>query len=110
MEIVRIFDNYDAAQRARSELLAAGFSDASVRLSSQIDEAGPAESNFSVGNDPKVVGGQAYSRTFEPEGEQSLFLMTVRARDPVQAEEAARICARYGARSGDPGDYPPGAG
>ena len=39
MEIVRIFDNYGAAQRARSGLLAAGFSAASVRLSSQIDEA-----------------------------------------------------------------------
>lgn len=110
MEIVRIFGNYDAAQRARSELLAAGFGDADVRLSSQIDEAGPAVSNFSVGNDPKVMGGEAYSRTFEPEAEQSLFLMVVMARDPVQAEQAAQICARYGARSGDPGDNPPGAG
>lgn len=109
MEIVRIFDNYDAAQRARTELLAAGFSDASVRLSSQIDEAGPEESNFTVGNDPDVVGGQAYSRTFEPEGEQSLYLMTVAARDPAQAEQVLQICARYGARSGDPGDHPPGA-
>ncbi len=110
MEIVRIFDNYDAAQRARTALLAAGFSDATVRLSSQIDEAGPGESNFSVGNDPNVVGGQAYSRTFEPEGEQSLFLMQVAVRDEEQAQQVKRMCAQYGARSGDPGDHPPGAG
>lgn len=109
MEIVRIFDNYDAAQRARTALLAAGFSDANVRLTSQIDEAGPGESNFTVGNDPSVVGGQAYSRAFEPERQQSLFLMTVAARDPEQAGVAADICLRYGARSGDPGDFPPGA-
>lgn len=110
MEIVRIFDNYDAAQQAREALLMAGFSDASVRLNTMIDEAGPGESNFTVGNDPDVVGGQAYSRTFEPEQQQGLFLMRVAAADPGRAELAAQICMRYGGRSGDPGDYPPGAG
>ncbi|GAB3454967.1 hypothetical protein GCM10027321_06920 [Massilia terrae] len=109
MEIVRIFDNYDAAQQARNALLAAGFSDASVRLKTMIDEAGPGQSNFTVGNDPDVVGGQAYSRTFEPEHQQGLFLMRVVASEPGQAEQAAQICMRYGARSGDPGDHPPGA-
>ncbi len=108
MEIVRIFENYDAAQQARSELLAAGFDDDHVRLKTQIDEAGPVESNFTVGNDPKVVGGEAYSRTFEPERQHGHFLMRVVADDGLQAERAAQICERYGATSGDPAENPPG--
>jgi hypothetical protein len=108
MEIVRIFENYDAAQQARSELLAAGFDDGHVRLKTKIDEAGPGESNFTVGNDPKVVGGEAYSRTYAPEGQQGHFLMMVEASDGAQAERAAQICARYGATSGDPAENPPG--
>jgi hypothetical protein len=107
-QIVRMFDNYDAAQRARSELLAEGFDDSHVRLKTQIDEAGPGESNFTVGNDPDVVGGEAYSRTFAPEGQQGHFLMMVEASDGAQAQRAAEICARYGATSGDPAENPPG--
>jgi hypothetical protein len=107
-QIVRMFDNYDAAQRARSELLAAGFDDDHVRLKTQIDEAGPTESNFTVGNDPAVVGGEAYSRTFAPERQQGHFLMMVEAVDGQQAERAAQICDRYGATSGDPAENPPG--
>jgi hypothetical protein len=108
MEIVRIFENYDAAQQARSELLAAGFDDGHVQLKTQIDEAGPAVSNFTVGNDPKVVGGEAYSRTFAPEGQEGHFLMMVEASDGAQAVRAAEICDRYGATSGDPAENPPG--
>jgi hypothetical protein len=107
-QIVRVFDNYEAAQRARSELLAEGFDDNHVRLKTQIDEAGPGESNFTVGNDPAVVGGEAYSRTYAPEGQQGHFLMMVKASDGAQAERAAEICARYGATSGDPAENPPG--
>jgi hypothetical protein len=108
MEIVRVFENYEAAQQARNELLAAGFDDDHVRLKTQIDEAGPVQSNFTVGNDPKVVGGEAYSRTFAPEGQQGHFLMRVVADDGLQAERAAQICERYGATSGDPAENPPG--
>ncbi|MGZ5199070.1 MAG: hypothetical protein ACXWC4_04800 [Telluria sp.] len=107
-QIVRMFDNYDAAQRARSELLAAGFDDGHVRLKARIDEAGPGKSNFTVGNDPDVVGGEAYSRTFAPEGQQGHYLMMVEADDGAQAERAAQICDRYGATSGDPAENPPG--
>jgi hypothetical protein len=108
MEIVRIFENYEAAQQARSELLAAGFDDGHVQLKTQIDEAGPGRSNFTVGNDPKVVGGEAYSRTFAPEGQEGHFLMMVEASDGDQAARAAQICDRYGATSGDPAENPPG--
>jgi hypothetical protein len=107
-QIVRLFENYEAAQRARSELLAAGFGDDEVQLSVAIDEAGPGRSNFTVGNDPGVVGGEAYKKTFAPEGQLGHYVMMVSASDDAQAEQAAVICAHYGATSGDPAQQPPG--
>lgn len=106
-QIVRIFDNYDAAQRARAELIASGFADERVQLKVKQDEAGPAKSNFTVGNDPNVVGGQAYSRTYAPTNQVEYFMMTVLANDPGEAEGAASIMARHGATSGDPVQQPP---
>jgi hypothetical protein len=106
--IVRMFENFEAAQRARSELLAAGFGDDHVRLTVADDEAGPGRSNFTVGNDPKVVGGEAYSRTFAPEGQLGHYVMMVSASDKAQAEQAEVILAHYGATSGDPAQHPPG--
>jgi hypothetical protein len=100
--IVRMFDNFDAAQLARDALLAAGFGDADVQLKTFEDEAGPGISNFTVGNDPAVVGGEAYQHTYAPGPRTGQFLMLVDAIDVARAEQAAAILARYGATSGDP--------
>jgi hypothetical protein len=108
--IVRMFANLDAAQRARDELLGAGFGEADVQLKTFEDEAGPGISNFTVGNDPDVVGGEAYQRTFAPEPQAGQFLMMVNAADPLQAEQAAAILARHGATSGDPARQAPRGG
>jgi hypothetical protein len=107
-QIVRIFENYEAAQRARSELLAAGLREDDVELTVANDEAGPGRSNFTVGNDPKVVGGEAYSKTFAPEGWTGHYIMQVSVSDDDQAEQAAIILAHYGATGGDPAQQPPG--
>jgi hypothetical protein len=107
-EMVRIFQDYEAAQQARAELVAAGLGENNVELKARIDEAGPTRSNFTVGNDPKVVGGEAYSKTFAPEGQQDTYMMIVRAADAAQARQAEAIMARYGAISGDPAQNPPG--
>jgi hypothetical protein len=107
-QILRIFENYEAAQRARSELLAAGFDEGDVQLSVANDEAGPGRSNFTVGNDPDVVGGEAYSKTFAPEGQLGHFIMLVSASDEDQAEQANVILRHYGATDGDPARNPPG--
>lgn len=107
-QLIRLFEDYDAAERARAELLAVGFAQDCVSLKARIDEAGPEASNFTVGNDPKVVGGEAYQRTFAPRGEESLYLMIVTVADDAQAARAAEIMARYGATDGDPAAHPPG--
>jgi hypothetical protein len=107
-QIVRLFKDFGTAERARAELLAEGFAEDAVQLDARNDEAGPQASNFTVGNEPDVVGGEAYRRTFAPRGEQSLYMMIVSAADDAQAERAAAIMGRYGATSGDPAAQPPG--
>jgi hypothetical protein len=106
-QIVRLFEDYDAAQRAREELLAAGFGDADVQLKATEDEAGPGQSNFTVGNDPAVVGGDTYEKTFAPKKEIGHFIMVVNVADTSQAKRASEILALYGATSGDPAQQPP---
>lgn len=44
--IIRVFSTFSDAQHARDALLASGFIDSCVHLSSQKDEAGPPEGNF----------------------------------------------------------------
>jgi hypothetical protein len=107
-EIVRLFEDFGAAERARAELLADGIAEDCVQLKACSDEAGPGISNFTVGNDPNVVGGEAYQRTFAPRGPEGYYLMIVSAADDGQADRAADIMARYGATSGDPAAQPPG--
>lgn len=96
-QVIRLFDDLDAAERARAELLADGFADDCVRLMAREDEAGPGASNFTVGNDPEVVGGESYQRAFAPRAPEGLYTMTVAAADGAQAERAAAIMARHGA-------------
>ena len=48
-EIVKVFDHYEDAEKARSALLGAGFTPGQVRLQCNEDEAGPVEGNFLVG-------------------------------------------------------------
>ena len=48
--LIKVYDDFSAAQNAREQLLASGFSSSSVHLSSRDDEAGPVEGNFTVGN------------------------------------------------------------
>jgi hypothetical protein len=107
-QIVRMFEDFGAAERARAELLADGIAEDCVQLKPTNDEAGPGVSNFTVGNDPKVVGGEAYHRTFAPRGPEGHYMMIVSAADDGQAERAAAIMARYGATGGDPAVQPPG--
>jgi hypothetical protein len=107
-QIIRLFENFGAAERARAELLADGIAEDRVQLKACNDEAGPGVSNFTVGNDPAVVGGEAYQRTFAPGPPEGHYLMIVSALDDGQADRAADIMARYGATSGDPAAQPPG--
>jgi hypothetical protein len=98
-QIVRTFRVFAAAEHAREELLAAGFERSVVELSVRDDEAGPEQGNFTVGDDPKVKGGEDYSRTFahDPAASHDHCTMTVGAADRAQLEQADIIMARHGA-------------
>jgi hypothetical protein len=97
-QIVRTFRVFAAAGRARDELLAAGFAPDAVELSVLNDEAGPEQGNFTVGDDPKVKGGEDYTRTFahDPATSHVHCAITVGAADRAQLEQADIILARYG--------------
>ena len=48
--LIRIFDHFADAERARTALLADGFAAHAVQLHTADDEAGPVQGNFTVGN------------------------------------------------------------
>lgn len=96
--IVRTFRDFAAAERAREELLAAGFGHDAVELSSLHDEAGAEKGNFSVGDDPSIKGGHDYRETFAPDPvAHDRCKIMVAASDPDQMKMAEIILERHGA-------------
>lgn len=59
-QIVRMLPSFEAAEAARTGLLAEGFDSDGIDVNVTTDEAGPAESNFYVGDAPHVKGGADY--------------------------------------------------
>jgi nicotinamidase/pyrazinamidase len=55
-----------AAEEARKELLAAGIPADDVEVTVRIDETGPVQGNFTVGDSPAVKGKTAYTHTYAP--------------------------------------------
>lgn len=102
--IVRTFIHLSDAQQARTALLAAGFPEDDVEIQVRIDETGPVQGNFSVGDDPSVTGGTGYSHTYAPVAQDDVrdCMIMVNAADPAQAERALAILARHGAHDPDP--------
>jgi hypothetical protein len=102
--IVRTFVHQAAAEEARRELLAAGIAADDVEVTVRIDETGPVQGNFSVGDSPAVTGKTAYSHTFAPVAQDDVrdCQITVNAADAALAARAAAILDRLGALDPDP--------
>ena len=102
--IVRTFIHLAEAQQARIELLSAGFPEDDVEIQVRIDETGPVQGNFTVGDAPEVTGKTAYSHTYAPVAQDDVrdCQITVNAGDAAQAERAAAILDRLGALDPDP--------
>lgn len=111
--LIKVYDDFSAAQSAREQLLASGFSSSSVHLSARDDEAGPVEGNFTVGNkdrDTKGAGGlfrsllgghddptasdDVYTRKFENVVQRGMYMLTVDATDDNEAARASDIINR----------------
>lgn len=102
--IVRTFTHLDAAQQARTELLAAGLTEDDVQIDVRVDETGPVQGNFTVGDDPKVQGKTAYTHTYAPVAQDDVrdCMVTVNAADPTMAHQATAILERLGGFDPDP--------
>ncbi len=101
--VVRIFDVFERAQKAREALLTEGFGAAEIVLSIANDEAGPVEGNFTVGNLPVESDRHTYDRNYANPNQTAQCLFTVAASDAAQAARADAVLARFGGRPiGDP--------
>lgn len=100
--IVRVIHDFDMAERLRVELLAAGLEPDKVQLSPIGDEAGPGQSNFTVGDSPGAKGGTDYNDVYRPEGDHhGALILKVIALDPSQQQQALAIMERHGANDKD---------
>jgi len=106
--IVSVIHDFAIAEQARAELLAAGFSPDQVALSPVGDEAGPGQSNFTVGDRPAVKGGTDYKDVYQPEGDiHGACVLKALAASDHQHQQALAILDRLGidARIQAPGSY-----
>jgi hypothetical protein len=101
-QIVRMLPSFEAAEQARKGLLAEGFDGAGIEIKVTTDEAGPAESNFYVGDSPSVKGGTDYQDVFKPADRGDLCMMVVTVADASQLERAAAILDHNGGFDADP--------
>ena len=101
-QIVRMLPSFEAAEQARKGLLAEGFDVDGIDIKVTTDEAGPAESNFYVGDSPAVKGGTDYEDVFKPADRGDLCMVTVTVADASQLERAAAILEYHGGVDNDP--------
>jgi hypothetical protein len=120
--LIKVFDEFSAAQNAREKLLASGFSPASVHLTAREDEAGPVEGNFYVGNKDDDNHGivdtlrsmfsgnnddrksnDPYTRDFKNAVHRGLYTLTVDASSDDESSRASDIMDRFsGSQPGAP--------
>lgn len=101
-QIVRMLPTFEAAEAARNGLLAEGFDKNGIDVKVTTDEAGPAESNFYVGDSPEVKGGTDYEDVFKPADRGDLCMVTVTVADASQLERATAILEYHGGVDNDP--------
>ena len=96
--IVRVIHDFAMAERLRADLLAAGLGPDCVDLAPIGDEAGPGQSNFTVGDSPNAKGGTDYNDVYRPEGDHhGAVILKVLAQDADQEQQALAILERHGA-------------
>lgn len=92
--VLRVFDVFDRAQRARETLLAEGFEAGDISVNVANDEAGPA-----VGNNPTESPHHTYERNYARTKQVSQCIITVAAADAGRAARADAILAQFGGRA-----------
>lgn len=95
-QLIYIFDDFDAAERARDELVKYGFGTDGVNLTVSDDEAGPAQGNFTVGDNPEASGGSDYEHTFAHATHRGICMLTISPTSVEQSDYAVKLLERYG--------------
>lgn len=103
-QLIYIFDDFDAAERARSELINYGFDAAGVNLDVRADEAGPVQGNFIAGDKPQAAGGSDYDQSFGHPTHRGVFMLTIAPTSSMQMDYAVALVARYGVTDAAPTD------
>lgn len=101
-QIVRVIHDFAIAEQVRDDFLAAGFGKDAVVLSPVGDEAGPGQSNFTVGDSSEAKGGTDYNDVFRPEGDvHGACILKIMAIDASEEDMANAIFARHHAGAPD---------
>ncbi|HEX9172047.1 MAG TPA: hypothetical protein VF861_05245 [Telluria sp.] len=95
-QLIYIFDDFNAAERARDELINYGFGTDAVNLAVSDDEAGPVQGNFTVGDNPEASGGSDYQHTFAHSTHRGVCMLTIAPTSNMQSDYAVALLARYG--------------
>ncbi len=108
--VVRVYDNFVAADQARSELLRCGFCETNVELTIKEDEAGSVHGNVALADNrnpkPGFFGNwfrRRDSGSLEHEDQpdevvqRGIYLLIVDAGDDMQHDRAADIMHQFGA-------------
>jgi hypothetical protein len=108
--LIKVYDDFSAAESVRDQLLVSGFPSSSVHLSVREDEAGPVQGNFTVGNkNPNSEGAfemvrsmfngsdSPYERDFADVEQRGIYMLTVDASDEDESARASEIMNQFGA-------------
>lgn len=101
-QMVRVFDSFAAAERARAALLDAGFAAGALQFQVRDDEAGPVEGNFTVGNnayeggDKLPVGPHTYARNYARTVQRGHCMIILEIEDGAGAQRASQIMQQLG--------------
>lgn len=99
--LLRVYEEFSAAQHAREALLSSGFPASSVHLTSRDDEAGPVSGNFTVGNaeSDRNAYGDVYTSKFADVVQRGVYLLEVEPGNDEERARASDIMGRYSSNS-----------
>jgi hypothetical protein len=95
--VVRVFDSFDVAERARNALIIAGLAPDAIELRPPEDDGGPVAGNFLVDLEEKPTPAVDDPQRQTPQAElrtpvsRSTYVMMVGAADEQQARQAAQV-------------------
>lgn len=98
--LMRRFQRFEDAQRARERLIEGGLPEGDVELRSLADEAGTEKGNFTVGNGAPARGGHdAYELNFGKAESTGENLLVVQTQDDQQRARIEVMLDRMGGQA-----------